>query len=249
MIYKYLNGMFLYQLHPDFFYVRLDVVTWMFMQTGLHKWLLNNNSGCALFDILFYSAPLILFLVYIKRNQLTKYAAVYMLIINFIYVQCYTLYPANSIEAYVSWLLFPVVFIPDDEKTVELLFDGLRYFFIFFFASSGVWKLAQGGLFNVSQMSGLLLNQHKEMLINSKVFWQSKFIMWLIQRPQISYLFYLSSALLQLSFLVGFFTKRLDKYLAIAFILFLMMDYLLMHISYFEVSAFLLTLLISRNKS
>src|SRR6476619_6463667 len=98
MIYKWMNGLFLYQLQPSFFYTRQDLTTWLFMQTGLHRWLLNNFFGWNLFDGLFYSIPAIYLLAYRYSQKISSAFAVLMLIINWCYVQCYTLYPSNSIE-------------------------------------------------------------------------------------------------------------------------------------------------------
>ena len=214
------------------------------MQTGVHEWLLNNKPGWILFDTLFYSMPLTYFLCNKYLSKASVVAAFCMLLVNWFYVQCYTLYPSNSIEGHIAWLLFPLVFLSNNGKTFSLLFDGLRYFFIFFIVSAGVWKLAQGGVFSVSQMSGVLLYQHNQLLTSSPGYWQSGLILWLIQRPQVAYLLYLSATLLELSFVVGFFTKKYDVQLFFLFILFLVMDYLIMRIPYFEVCALLLTLLL-----
>src|SRR5207244_1109367 len=137
--------------------------------------------------------------------------------INWCYVQCYTLYPSNSIEGHIAWLFFPILFIPADKKTFSLLFEGLRYFFLFFFASAGLWKLAQGGFFSLSEMTGILLYQHAQLLSNSPGYWQSELILYLIQHPKLSYLLYLSTTILELSFLIGFFTKKFDRLLTIFF--------------------------------
>lgn len=244
MLYKWFNHLWLYQAEPSFIYLRKDLTTWLFMQTGLHQWLLNNPKGCILFDILFYSAPLIYFLIYRLKISWSPIAALVMFLVNFCYIQCYTLYPINSIEAQISWLLFPLVFIPRNEKTFALLFDGLRYFFLFFFASAAAWKIAQGGLFNMDQMQGILLFQHNQMLTNSPGYWQTNLLYYLIQHPVLSYSVYLSAMLLEASFIIGFFTKRFDKLLAIVFIIFLIADYFIMRIPYFEVSALLLTLIL-----
>ncbi len=237
--------MFLYQLQPSFFYTRMDVFTWLFMQTGLHESLLNNKSGWILFDALFYTAPLAYFITYKYKVTLSAFIACIMLIINWAYVQCYTLYPSDSIEAHIPWLLFPLAFIPNNKKIFELLFSGLRYFFIFFFFSAAVWKFVQGGIFNINEMSGVLLYQHNQMLTNSPAYWQSQFLYWLIKNPSISFLFYLSAAILELFFVIGFFTKKFDRWLIICFILFLIMDYLIMRIPYIEMLPFLLTLYFS----
>jgi hypothetical protein len=130
-------------------------------------------------------------------------------------------------------------------KTFYFLLHGLRYFFLFFFSSAGIWKIVQQGIFNIEQMSGVLLYQHKEYLTSSSN-WYSTAVLWLINHSSISYLLYFAAFLVELSFIIGFFTKKFDLFLAAAFLLFLLMDILLMRINYAEVSPFLLTLIYSR---
>jgi glycosyltransferase involved in cell wall biosynthesis len=211
------------------------------MRTGLHQWLLNNNAGCILFDVLFYSAPFLL-VASLHSKKLNFIAAAWMLTINWVYVQCYTLYPTTSIEGYVAWLLFPILFLFSNEKTFSLLLEGLRYFFLFIMGSAGVWKFLQGGIFHPDQMSGILLYQHKELLTNSTGYWQTDLIWYLTEHKAISYLLYAAACLLELSFLAGFFTRKYDRYLAIAFLIFLVMDYVIMRIAYFEWLPFLILL-------
>ncbi len=220
------------------------------MQTGIHQWLLKNSSGWVFFDVLFYSMPLLYILVFKYLKNLAPITSVIMLLVNWCYVQSYTLYASNSIEGHIAWLLFPLVFIPANNKTFFFLFEGLRYFFLFFIISAGGWKLAQGGLFNLSQMSGILLYQHAQLLTSSPDYWQSHIIVYLIHHQQLSYLLYLSAALLELSFLMGFFTKKYDNLLIMLFGIFLVMNYIIMRIPYFEVCPLLLTLLLkSQNEN
>ncbi|HRI21251.1 MAG TPA: hypothetical protein PLA68_09855, partial [Panacibacter sp.] len=240
--------LFLYQLQPVFFYTRQDLVTWLFMQTGIHQWLLNNPAGCISFDILFYVMPLSYLVIYKASKKLSAVIAVVMLLVNWCYLQAYTLYPSNSMEGYIAWLLFPFVLTAADKKTFSLLFDGLRYFFIFWFVSAGVWKLVQGGVFSISQMSGVLLYQHNQLLTSSPGYWQSNLILYLIKNPIIGWLLYLSATLLELSFFIGFFTKKYDRVLVCVFVGFLILDYLIMRMPYFEVCPLLLTLWFKQSK-
>ena len=241
MIYKWLNGMFLYQFRPSFFFTRDDMFTWLFMRTGIHEWLLNNQGGCILFDVLFYSAPLFL-LATVNARRWNLPAAFWMLVVNWTYIQCYTLYPTTSIEGHVPWLLFPFIFLFLNEKTFSLLVEALRYFFLFMMASAGLWKFLQGGIFHLDQMSGVLLEQHKELITNSPGYWQTTLILYLISHETISYLLYVLACLVELSFIVGFVTKKYDRYLLLAFVIFLMMDYLIMRIAYFEWLPFMIVL-------
>jgi len=246
MIFKWIDGMFLYQLQPILYNIRFDLITWNLMHTGLHQLLLANRSVFIIFDILFYSLPLIYLFAFRAKPGAATIAAGIMLIVNWIYIQCYTLFPTNSIESYNAWLLFPVLFMTTNIKNFYFLLHGLRYFFLFFFASAGIWKLVQYGAFNPEQMSGVLLFQHKEFLTSSPGTSYSNFIYWLISHPTISYLLYLCGAIIEIAFLIGFLTKKHDRWLTAVFLTFLCFNVLIMRIHYWEMTPFLLVLFYSK---
>jgi hypothetical protein len=242
MIYKWINGMFLYQFEPTIFLNRFDGFTWVFMLTGIHQSVLNNETAWALFDSWFYAMPLMYLLVYRYAPKWSVIAAAWMLIVNWVYVQCYTLYPTNSIEAHMAWLLFPIAFLVNGPKTFRLLTEGLRYFFLYFFVSAALWKIVNGAVFNPEQMSGVLLYQHADLLSNSVGYWQTELINWLIQHKTFGFLLYVFATVLELFFITGFFTRRFDNWLMIAFIVFLLFDHLVMRIPYYELLPYLITL-------
>ncbi len=247
-LFKWMAGLLLYQLQPILFNTRFDLLTWILMDTGLHQWLLNNKPGWLLFDVIFYSLPLLYRLAISLNKKAVIALAIMMLPVNWVYVQCYTLYPAGSIESFTAWLFFPVLLMAGKLRNFYYLLHGLRYFFLFFFVSAGVWKIVQGGIFNIHQMSGILLYQHSAFLVSSPGHWFTNFIYWLIAHPAVSYLIYVGATLLELSFIAGFFTTRYDRLLAAAFLLFVTMDFLLMRIYYWETLPFILLLHYARYK-
>jgi len=237
--------MWMFQMMPKLFLTRFDGFTWLFMRTGVHQWLVDNPQGWSLFDAMFYSMPLIYWLSHnVFRTGSTVVAAL-MLLVNWTYVQCYTLFPTNSIEAHTAWLLFPVVFLATQPKTFRLLMEGLRYFFLFFLVSAGLWKLYNGGFFNTDQMSGVLLYQHADLLSSSPGYWQTEMIQWLINHKAVGYILYIVATILELVFVVGFFTKKYDHLLIVGVFVFLVFDHLLMRIPYYEVLPYLITLRIA----
>ncbi|MES2773730.1 MAG: hypothetical protein V4722_06075 [Bacteroidota bacterium] len=244
--YKWLNGMWMYQMQPHFFNTRFDGTTWLFMQTGIHQWLIDNKPGWILFDAFFYSIPLLYWLAYKRNIKWASWVAVLMLIVNWVYAQCYTLYPTNSIEGHVGWLLYPFVLMTVRLKSFYFLMNAMRYFFLFFFASAAIWKFRQGGLFNPEQMSGILLMQHKEYLVSAPDYWYTHFIYWLVRHQVVGYMLYLAGTVLELAFIIGFFTKKYDKLLLLLFIAFLILDLLIMRIPYFEILPMALPLLFSK---
>lgn len=163
--------MLLYQQQPVFIYNTPDVVSWLFLLTNIPQWLIATKHFL-LFDVVYYTAPLFLLSVY-RKPKLVPIATLYVLIVNWIYLQAYFLYPISSYTIFVVWLIFPLIFLINNEKLFSLLFEGLRYFFLYFFLSAGIWKLRNGGIFNQQQLSAILLDQHKEMLTNSPHYWMS----------------------------------------------------------------------------
>ena len=248
MIFKWWGGLFLYQLSPIIYQTRFDFFTWQLMQTGLHTWLMHHEGGRYLMDGLFYSMPFLYWLTHRTNQARATVVAIIMLVVNWVYIQCYTLYPTSSIESFIGWLLFPLLFITISLRSFYFMLQGLRYFFLFLFASAGLWKLVQQGAFNVQQMSGVLLYQHKEFLTSSPNYWLTHFFYWIINHPMVGYIMYLLGTLLELMFITGFFTRKFDRILLYAFILFLILDFFLMRIYYWELSPFIITLLYSRYK-
>jgi len=233
-LYKWLNGMWLYQMEPIFFNTRFDGTTWLLMQTGLHTWLLNNPAGCAGFDALFFGWPLLYAFTWQKQPQGRLIISSIWLVINWLYLQCYTLFPTNSIEASLGWLLLPILLGTRRLSSFYYVLQGLRYWFLFFFVSAGIWKLRQGGFFNTDQMSGILLFQHATWLVSDPDHWYSQAVYWLVRRPVLGYLLYAGLTIWELLWVVGFFTKKYDRLLFVSFLVFLVLDYALMQIPYFE---------------
>ena len=246
---RWLNGMLMSQLHPSFFVTRMDVSTWAFMYTGIHTLFVNNYTACVVADVLLIVLPIIYVVLFYKmRYRLAVITAWVILLFNWLYVQCYVLYPSNSIEGHVGWLLFPVVLICIQPVDFSLALKFIRYVLLFFFASAGLWKIRNGGIFTMEEMSGVLLFQHKEFLVTSPNTVLTPFYYWLIAHPVISYCLYAAGTLLELTFLAGFFTRRMDKMLLILFFIFLISDILVMRIKYWEILYLVIPLFFSKKE-
>lgn len=245
-IYKFANHLWLFQQEPFFFVNRFDFVSWVFMQSDLHKWPLESTPRLLLFDICFYAFPLVWYIVYrLNEKRATTFAFAW-LIVNWVYVQCYTLYPINSIESHLAWLLMPLLFATTTTRQFYFVMHALRYFLLFFFVSAGVWKIRQAGVFYPQELTGILLMQHAAHLVSAPHHWQSAFIYFLIRHHGIGYALYIAATVLELSFITGFFTRRYDWFLIAGFVLFLLMDMLVMRIPYFEILPLTLPLVFSK---
>jgi len=242
MVVKWSGGLFLFQLQPPIFNTPFNFASWVLMGTGIHLWLISNPGYWVWFDFAFYLLPAVYMLAFFVGQKRSHFLAIAMLLVNWLYISCYTLFPTNSIESYIGWLLFPVLFITHQMRSYYFVLQGLRYFFLYIMVSAASWKLVQQGLFNAQQMSGVLLYQHKEMLTSSPDHWLTNAYYWLINHWLVSYWLYLLATLLEAFFIIGFFTSRFDKWLILAFVLFLVADFLVMRIYYWELLPFMLAL-------
>ena len=234
-VYKLLAGMFLFQLEPVLFYTPYDGTAWIFMQTGIHQWLLHNIAGQIFFDILYYGFPALYWFCCVQKQRVAPaLIGIPWLVFNWLYILSYVMYPSDSIEGHVAGLLLPLVFAQRKLPSFYYLLHGVRYVFLFFFASAGLWKLRTGAIAVPEQMSAILLTQHKEFLVVYPRHWYTQFIYFLVSKPALAQTLYVLSTGIELFFITGFFTRRFDKLLFYLFLLFLIADFLLMRIPYFE---------------
>jgi hypothetical protein len=204
------------------------------MLTDLQHLLPANNSLCILFDALYFLIPCLLTIAVMYKWKLKKTLAIAASLFILIYGIYISSFSYLSIEFIMSWFFIPLVFYPNSEKGFYYVLSCLRLIFILIFFSAGLWKIRAGGIFNMEQMSAILLQQHKELLVTSPSHWYAQFIYYLIKHPAGSYFLYLGSGITELFFLAGIFTRKFDKILLLSFILFLLFDLLVMQIYYFS---------------
>lgn len=231
----------LYQIHSNFVHTSFNFTQWIVIELGLVKWIANQPYAAFCLDLLHVAIPAFLLLLTGCNRSAKTFLWYSMGVYNCIYFTILSTYSVHSPEVFIAWMLFPfaLMFQNHLEDSLKLL----RHFFIFIIVSSAIWKIVQGGLFDVTHMSKVLMHQHKELLVNPSAHLYKTFIEWLIQHPSISKWFYYAAFFIQISFAFGWLSYRWDKIFAIAYILFLIADVFLMNINYFETSPFLLLLL------
>lgn len=241
-IWKWLEGGWLYQYEPFVFQTRMDGTTWVLMRSGFHQWMIRFPGFYLAADLFFYAMPVLWYIVDRRWPRRSWLLAWLMLLVNWIYVQAFTLYPTNSIEGHFAWLMMPLLFVMRDQKGFSLMFNGLRYVFLFVFFSAGFWKIYWGGVFNLEQLSGILTFQHSHFLALSPDAFYTQWLGWLINHPMVGWGLYIVATLIELMFVVGFFTKKWDRWLLLLFVLFLVFDQLVMSIAYYEMVPMLILL-------
>jgi hypothetical protein len=236
------NGLLLQQLSPVFFINRLDFSLNLLFVTGIQNAVINNYWLQFLLDGIYLLATLLLVFTTLINSRFRYAAALFSLVVNFMYALLISSLTALSIEGFVCWILLPVIFIFKSETAFYYGLQAMRYIFLLIFFSAGLWKIRAGGIFNVEQMSAILLLQHSSYVTADPGNWFSKFIIYLVNNTWLSYGIYLLATLAEIAFIIGFFTKKADKFLILTFVLFAVFDLFLMRINYFSWLSFLFCL-------
>jgi hypothetical protein len=233
------NASLLHQFQPVFFTNRLDFSLNLLVLTDLPALVIRNSFVSFFLDTLYFLLPALLVLLCLINNKFQYFIALLNSIFNFIYALLISSLSAYSIEGFVGWILLPLIFTFKTDKGFYYALSSVRYVFLLIFFSAGVWKIRAGGIFNVEQMSGILIAQHAAYITGYTEDWFTKAIEYLISHSKVSYTFYLTAAIAELVFLIGFFTKKYDKFLIIIFLLFVLFNFIIMRINYFSWVAFL----------
>jgi len=242
------HGLYFVAVQPIFFLNKLDLTGNLLMSTGFQQLIMNHTLVRWVLDIGFMSMPFALYMAVIKEWKIQKAIAIFTALFVMLYGYFFSMMSSMSIEMYIAWMLFPLLF---SGKTVDAFYYRLhilRYLFVLFFFSTALWKIRAGGIFNPEQFSAILLQQHLPVLVSAPQYWFSELIHWVLNHPHVSFTLYLLATAIEFVFVIGFFTKKYDRILAVLLCCFLVMDYFLMEINYFPWLPFLGCLYFSRYK-
>ena len=230
----FFNGITLSTLNPIFFTNKLDFTINFLMLTKIQELVASSKGFRIVLDLLFFTFPFVLAFVHYKKPKARPVLALATSIISLIYAIIIYIFTFSTNGQFIPWVLVPLTFCYFKEENFSINFNALRYIFLSMFLSAGLWKLATGAIFHVEEMSAVLLHQHAQILVDGKNNFTTSIITFFIAHKVIAYIFYFGAFIAEVSFAIGFFTKKYDKYLAIVLFAFLFLDFITMFIYYFS---------------
>ena len=226
------TGVLISRLQPVFFITKLDITRNFLMLTNLQHLLINSHSAGIIFDCLFLFFPYLLVFCRIKNYKITTVVGIITVIYSLVYCIFLSAFTYLCMEGLVCWFFLPLVLANNNATAFYYQLHTVRIIFLIIFFSAGLWKIRGTGIFYPQEMSGVLVLQHGSYLACNSDNFFSRMVLFLIRHPYISYSLYLAATLLELAFVIGFFTRKYDRILMICFILFIGCDYFLMQINY-----------------
>ena len=233
MLLRWWDGLWMGQLDDPFIYIpRQDPLLWIMQWLGIPE---LAKFGYV-WDLSLIGCFIWLIINGYQRSSL-KLPAVCTLIIFSAYLLIQFAYPTLSIRKYLGIAVFPILFVVHTAWQKDI-WELLRYWLFFKFVSAALWKLGRGSLWHQGHMTSILQGQHTLTVTHFPNAVQTKIGLWLLNYPTGLDVLYITAFTLQLTFAIGFITKKADKILLLAMIVFILTDYLLMWIGYWEFLVF-----------
>ena len=235
LILNVINHVSLYQIGSNpLLYPDLDPLYWLFMMAKVPDWL---RGPAALFlDIfLILSCCLSIF------DQRKKTWPIVFLVLYYMYFVIYNMRTGHHYTN-PAILIMGMAFVVNKPVRFAALLTLSRFIFCFMMFSAAIWKIIRGNLFDAGHARNVLINQHLETLTTGQESWRDLIIRQVLATHWLPQLFWVLLILVELLFVLGFFTLRYDKHLLIAYILFFIGGWLLFDVYIYENLLFLLTL-------
>ncbi len=209
----------------------------LFIKTGIPAFILSSHSLSLSFDLCLFVLP-VFFLLTRKRMfaiLFTAVAVIYFLLFNMV--------TAHFYHGFFTVIIISIPFWCKNETRFNLLWEGARYYLLYVFASAALWKIFRGSVFYTEQLSNILKHQQLDMFLQQPMSYQASCVQYLIAHPETSHVMLIMNVVVQLFFILGFFTKKFDSLLFVLAIVFCAANYFVMGITSTELLVLNLTLL------
>lgn len=198
----------------NLFYPGVNLTYWGFLLTHLDIFILQHDYISWIINISLFVSCIIL----IIKPRFFQ-AAIVFTICLWIYQLLY--YRMVSYLPFEIGYLFPCIpFMFKQELKFRLSFEAGRYFLCGLYGLAAIFKIKNGGLFDLTHMSDSLKITIHDYVLQNPSGLRSELMTWLISQHVFSYCLYLIVIILEGTFLIGFFTKKYDWLLFLCFLIF-----------------------------
>jgi len=235
---RFFGHALMYAMHqPVFLFEQKEAAYRLFLASGLAQFITNNPLISIVFDIALFAMP-IAFVLTLKRGFAIAFSVLLL-----IYFVTYNLVTGHHYHGLVGLILITIPFWTNNQIRFELLWQACRYYLLYIFSSAALWKILRGSVFYKEQMSNILKAQQLDLLLQQPDSFRAQAAQYLIANPDIAHTVLVVNVVVQLIFLIGFFTRKADSFLFVLLIVFCAANYFVMNIVSAELLILNLTLL------
>lgn len=205
LMYDLLSHTAVHQLQsPTLVFPYVDITYLLFNASGIPGILISHYAVALLFDLLLYITCIAIIIYPSKKNFITVFLMLYF----FYFLLCND-YGAHHIHSKIGILLIPIPFLFSGYNFLYA-WNALRYFTLFLYADSFLWKLFRNSWLNSRQGIAILKENVIPILYAHPDNKMASLYYYLFDHPAFVDALYKVGFLLEGIFIIGFFTKRFD---------------------------------------
>lgn len=215
LLYSFFSNTLLHQLQsPTLKYPYIDISYWLLHGMKWPDLLIQSSLGSCILDSSLFLFCILSFFYPNKSLFIGLFLIGY-----FIYYLLFNSYGAHHSHSKISILLIPIPFLFKKEKTVAILWETLRYYTLFIYSCAFLWKLIRGSWMKWEQGIMIIKNNFTPYLYFNPNTTKASFYYYLLGHPILTHIILIIGFLLEGVFIIGFFTKKVDWFLAMASLL------------------------------
>lgn len=215
LVLSFFSNTLLHQLRqPVLKYPYVDLTYWVMHYLQIPELITGNFWLACLFDLALFAFCILCFMYPEKRWCIWSFIALY-----FVYFITFNTFGGHHTNHKIGFLLIAIPFTVSNYKSFNFLWQGLRYFLLFAYVDAFLWKFVRMAWLHADQ--GMLImkkNQAAYLYFESDTV-QAGLYRWLLLHPALVSGTYIAGVIMEGLFLIGFFTRKYDKFLLILSIL------------------------------
>lgn len=209
LILSFFSHTLLHQLNrPVIKFPYVDTTYWIMHYLQIPEIITGRFWIACLFDTALFASCILSFKYPQKRLYIWSFILLY-----FVYFITFNTFGAHHTNHKIGFLLIAIPFTVADYKSFNFLWQGLRYFLLFAYADAFLWKLFRFAWLHADQGLLIMKKNVAAILYFEPNNWQAGLYRWLLQHPAWVNGAYIAGFLLEGLFIIGFFTRKFDRYL------------------------------------
>lgn len=232
------NHMLLSQLSsPELTYLGTDLTYIALAVSGFSKFLVQHYWVAFLFDLCLLGSALFSFL-FAKQNISSR---VFSLLLGIHVVVGYSFLCFHKHNLTGFWFC-SLLFTLSGSRGFTIAYELVRFYCLYSYASAGFWKFFRGTWNLPGHFWVIVKNDALTYLVQHPSGLLSEAISWLIVHPSLLDNLMMLACFAQISFIVGFFTKKFDWFFFLFALSFHILALLFLRASFMEFALILVTL-------
>lgn len=211
--------------HTVYFDFGIDPVYWIFFLLQIPQFIFIHHEIGLMLDILILL--LLMYSVFIKENKIITWTL--FILLTLYYVSLTAILGHRNYQTGFFIMIIPFLF--SNQINRKFAFEGIKYFYLFFYFSSGIFKLINHGMNEPMLLSFTLKEQFIPYYLETNFSWRTSINSYLIQHNYIAHFFYCVVIFIETFFIVGFFTNKLNYILGVLLLILHFSNWIVMDIA------------------